>query len=141
LPHGRRAIVDALRATILQHLDPGIEEGMQYGMIGYYVPHSRYPAGYHCDPQQPLPFAGIASQKNYVAVHLSRVSMDPDGLDKVVEEWNAAGKRLDMGAACVRIKKLEDAALDAIGNAVGRMGLERFLAVYEASKPVPKKKR
>src|SRR4051812_24463966 len=78
LPADRRAAIQAVREVIRQNLDADYEEGMQYGMIGYYVPHRVFPAGYHCDPQQPLPFAGIASQKGYMAVYLMCVYGDGD---------------------------------------------------------------
>ena len=73
LPPDRREAVDAIRDVILANLDPAFEEGIQYGMIGYYLPHSAYPAGYHCDPRQPLPYAGLASQKNHLSMYIMMV--------------------------------------------------------------------
>src|SRR5688572_8959727 len=70
LPDDRRAAIEAVRKVIRKNLPKGYEEGMQYGMIGYHVPHKLYPPGYHCDPKQPLPFAALASQKNYMSVYL-----------------------------------------------------------------------
>jgi len=66
----RRTAIEAVRAVILKNLDKDFEEGIQYGMIGYYVPHRIYPAGYKCDPKQPLPFASLASQKNHMALYM-----------------------------------------------------------------------
>ena len=78
LPEDRRKAVEAVRQVVLKNLDKDFEEGMQYGMIGYYVPHRVYPAGYHCDPKQPLPFAGLASQKNHMALYLMCVYGESD---------------------------------------------------------------
>ena len=133
LPADRRAAIEAVRAVILRHLDPGYEEGMQYGMIGYYVPHARFPAGYHCDPKQPLPFAGLASQKNHMSVYLMGVYSD--GKDSMSnwfrEAWRDTGKKLDMGKCCVRFKKLENVALDVIGEAIRRMPVKTYIDYYQ----------
>src|SRR5258708_4649818 len=106
LPEDRRAAISAVRDAILKNLPKGYEEGMQYGMIGYYVPHSVFPAGYHCDPKQPLPFAHLASQKNYMAVYLMGVYGDSPHSKWFVDAYKRTGKKLDMGKACVRFKKL-----------------------------------
>lgn len=131
LPEDRRAAISAVRDVILKNLDKGFEEGMQYGMIGYYVPHSIYPAGYHCDPKQPLPFASLASQKNHMSVYLMSVYFEGDGEDRFRREWAKSGKKLDMGKSCVRFKKLEDAALDVIGAAIRRISVGRYVEMYE----------
>ncbi|MBK8264933.1 MAG: DUF1801 domain-containing protein [Nannocystis sp.] len=137
LPEERRRALSALRETILANLDADIEEGVQYGMIGYYVPHRIYPAGYHCDPKQPLPFAGIASQKNHMSLYLSCVyEGDGDGeaaaeLAWLREAWAKAGKRLDMGKACVRFKKLEDLPLEVIAALLRRVTAAVFVKRYE----------
>lgn len=137
LPEERRRALSALRETILANLDADVEEGVQYGMIGYYVPHRIYPAGYHCDPKQPLPFAGIASQKNHMSLYLSCVyEGDGDGeasaeLAWLREAWAKAGKRLDMGKACVRFKKLEDLPLEVIAALLRRVTAAVFVERYE----------
>ena len=118
LPEDRRKALKAVRAVILENLSPGYEEGIQYGMIGYYVPHSVFPPGYHCDPKQPLPFAGLASQKNHMAIYLMAVYGDPK-LDAWFQKaWKATGKKLDMGKSCVRFKKLEDVPLKVLGQVI-----------------------
>ncbi len=139
LPEDRRHIVETVRKVFLDNLDAGYSESMQYGMIGYSVPHSVFPAGYHCNPKQPLPFAGIASQKNYVSVYLMGVYVgclgDAEGAEAkwFREAWAAAGKKkLDMGKSCVRIKKLEDVALDVIGESIRRMPSQRYIERYQA---------
>jgi uncharacterized protein YdhG (YjbR/CyaY superfamily) len=133
LPEDRRDAIQAVRKTILKNLPNGYEEGMQYGMIGYYVPHSIYPDGYHCDPKQPLPFASLASQKNHMAVYLVCIYADPEQVDWFVNAWKATGKKLDMGKSCVRFKKIEEVPLDVIGKAVKRVPVKRFIDFYETA--------
>ena len=132
LPEDRRAAISAVRDVILKNLDPIFEEGMNYGMIGYYVPHSVYPAGYHCDPSKPLPFAGLASQKQHMSVYLMSAYGDKGEYVKLVEGFKKAGKKIDMGACCVRFKKLEDLPLDVIGAAVKRVPAKTYIERYEA---------
>lgn len=132
LPADRREALQAVRAAILKNLPKGYEEGMQYGMIGYYVPHSVYPPGYHCDPKQPLPFAGMASQKNHMSLYLMCVYSDPGHQAWFRKAWAAAGKKLDMGKACVRFKKIDDVPLKVIGEAVKRVPAKKFIEHYES---------
>jgi len=138
LPEDRRAAIDAVRQVILKNLDGGYEEGMQYGMIGYYVPHRVYPKGYHCDPKQPLPFAALGSQKNYMALYLMSVycgcadgSAGGKHADWFREAWAKTGKKLDMGKSCIRFKKVEDLALDVIGEAVRRVPAAKYIRFCE----------
>jgi hypothetical protein len=147
LPAERRAALQAVREVFLANLPAGYEEGMQYGMIGYYVPHSVYPAGYHCDPQQPVPFGGMASQKNHMSLYLMCIYGDAAQRAWFEKAWRASGKKLDMGKACVRFKQVEDLPLDVIGEAVRRVPVKKFLAFYEETlakgkrgKPAAKKK-
>ena len=153
LPADRRAAIEAVRAVILKNLDALYEEGMQYGMIGYYVPHSVYPPGYHCDPKQPLPFICLASQKNYMSVYLGCV-YGPEQEKPFREAWAKTGKKLDMGKSCVRFRKVDDLALDVIGDAIRHLSARKFIDYYEsviqtslrrrsprtATKPAKKKK-
>ncbi len=140
LPEDRREALQAVRKVILKNLPKGYEEGIQYGMIGYFVPHSIYPDGYHCDPKQPLPFGGLASQKNHMSMYLFCLYCDPEGKDRFVREWKATGKKLDMGSSCIRFKKLEDVPLDVLGAAIKRTPVKDFIAVYEANTKRPTKK-
>jgi len=136
LPADRRAAISALREVILKNLPRGYEEGMAYGMIGYHVPHSVYPPGYHCDPRQPLPFAALASQKNHMALYLMCMYSEPEFEKWFRGAWAERGKRLDMGKSCVRFKKLEDVPLDVIGAAIKKVPAKRFIEYYErAIKP------
>ena len=114
LPADRREALQAVRQVILANLDADYEEGMQYGMIGYYVPHRVFPDGYHCDPKQPLPFAGLASQKGHLSLYLM-TTYSPQGHaggDWFRKAWLATGRKLDMGKACVRFQKADDVARD-----------------------------
>ncbi|MEP0847662.1 MAG: DUF1801 domain-containing protein [Phycisphaerae bacterium] len=132
LPADRRAAIEAVRDVILTNLGKGYVECMQYGMIGYCVPHSVYPPGYHCDPRQPLPFAGLASQKNYMSLYLGCVYMDAKRSEWFRTAWTATGRKLDMGKACIRFRKLEDVPLEVVGQAVAGAPVDEFIAQYEA---------
>ncbi len=136
LPEDRRAAIAAVRKAILKSLDKGYQETMQYGMIGYSVPHSIYPAGYHCDPKQPLPFASLASQKNHMAVYLMCMYGHPTHEKWFRAEWEKSvkagrAKKLDMGKSCIRFKKLEDIDLDLIGEAISRVSVKELIKFYE----------
>ena len=133
LPEDRRLAISAIRKVILQNLQAGFEEGMQYGMIGYYVPHSLYPAGYHCDPKQPLPYAALASQKNYMSLYLMGCYGNEGEENWVRDQFKQAGKKLDMGKSCIRFKKLEDLPLEVIGEAFRRNSVANYIARFEAA--------
>ena len=134
LPPDRREALQAVRAVIRKNLDKQYSEGMQYGMIGYCVPHSVFPAGYHCDPKQALPFAGLASQKGYMSLYLMCAYGDSQHAKWFKDAWARTGKRLDMGKACIRFKKVEDLALDVIGEAIRRVPAKKWIEHYEASR-------
>jgi hypothetical protein len=129
----RRAAVEAVRQVILKNLDKDYAEGIQYGMIGYYVPHRVYPAGYHCDPRQPLPFAALASQKNYMSIYLMCTYGNSDHAKWFKDAWARTGKKLDMGKSCIRFKKLDDLALDVIGEAIKRVPARKYVEYCEAA--------
>jgi hypothetical protein len=132
LPEERRSAIEAVRKVILANLGEGYEEGMQYGMIGYYVPHRLYPAGYHADPKQPLPFVALASQKNAMSLYLGVYAEST--LDTWFRSaWKKTGKKLDMGKSCIRFKRVDNLALDVIAEAVRRMPLDAFVRMYETS--------
>jgi hypothetical protein len=132
LPADRRAAIEAVRQVIIKNLRPGYEEGMQYGMIGYYVPHRVYPPGYHCDPKQPLPFAGLASQKNHMSIYLMCIYGNPGHEAWFRAAWAKTGKKLDMGKSCVRFRRIDDVALEVIGEAIRRVPAKTFIAHYES---------
>tara|TARA_Y100001933_G_scaffold153672_1_gene152036 strand:- start:401 stop:1084 length:684 start_codon:yes stop_codon:yes gene_type:complete len=144
LPKDRRDAIQAIRRTINARRDKRLKEGIQYGMLGWCVPHTVYPAGYHCDPSQPLPFASVASQKNHIGIYLFCLYTDEAEQARFVKAWKATGKKLDMGKSCIRIKKIEDVPLDVLGDAIERMTCEKFIKVYDqrwggAAKPSAKK--
>ena len=141
LPPERRRAMAKIRATIRKNLPKGYKEDMQYGMIGYFVPHSAYPEGYHCDPTQPLPFLSIASQKNYMALHLFCIYLDPKAKASFIKAWKASGCKLDMGAACVRFKSIDDVPLDVVGDAVAAIPMDAFIKKYETTLPASVKKK
>jgi hypothetical protein len=131
LPPDRRVAIQAVRKVILENLPQGYEEMMQYGMIGYAVPLSIYPPGYHCQKNMPLPYAALASQKNYMSLYLCNIYGH-----KPTEQWfrkayKASGKRLDMGKSCVRFKKVEDLPLDVIGQAIARTSVKQYIDFCE----------
>ncbi len=133
LPEDRRKAIKAVRDTIVKNLPKGYKECVAYGAIGYVVPHSVYPAGYHCDPKQPLPFAGLASQKNYMTINLMCIYNDPEHEDWFRNAWLASGKKLNMGKSCVRFKKLEDVPLKVVGDAIRKVPVKKFIKYYESA--------
>lgn len=135
LPPDRRAAISAVRDTIVKNLDKDYEETMGYGMISYVVPHRVHPAGYHCDPKQPMPFACLASQKNHMAVYLMS-TCDPTSQEgqSFLKAWAKTGKKLDMGKCCIRFKKLEDLPLEVIGEAIRRVPAKKWIAIYERAR-------
>jgi len=130
LPPDRRAALEAVRRVIRKNLDKNYVEIMSYGMIAWCVPHSIYPQGYHCNPKQALPFAALASQKNYMSVYLSTY-LSPSEDAWFQAAWKKSGKKLDMGKCCVRFKKVEDLALDVIGESIRRMPAKAYIELYE----------
>ena len=132
LPADRRAALQAVREVFLRNLDQDYEEGMQYGMIGYYVPHRVYPAGYHCDPRLPLCFAGLSSQKHYMSLYLMSVYGEGDHWNWFQQAWAKTGKKLDMGKCCVRFKKVDDLALDVIAEVLRRTPARKYIEHYES---------
>jgi Domain of unknown function (DU1801) len=131
LPADRRAAIATMRETILANIDRTFEEGMQYGMIGYYVPHRVFPAGYHCDPKQPLPFTCLASQKNHMSLSVMALYKGGDLEAWFRKAWVATGKKLDMGACCIRFKKVDDVPLDLVAQLLRKVSAKDYIANYE----------
>jgi hypothetical protein len=127
LPVERREIIIQVRNVILKNLPTGFEESIQYGMIAYVVPLSVLPHTYN---GQPLQLAALASQKNYMSLYLMAVYGDPALNEWFITQYQASGKKLDMGKSCVRFKKIEDLPLDLIGNVIGKVSLEKYVARY-----------
>ena len=134
IPQERQAVMQQLRDVIKINLPDGFEETMSYGMIGYVVPHSLYPDGYHCDPKLPLPFMNIASQKNFIAVYHSGIYADPDVMQWFVNEYPKYVKtKLDMGKSCIRFKKPDQIPLQLIGELATKMTPKQWINMYEAN--------
>lgn len=133
LPADRKKIIEELRKVIRKNLPKGFSEGMGYGMMGWSVPHSLYPPGYHCTPELPLPFIGIASQKNFVAVYHMGIYADAKLLKWFTGEWQKhSAKKLDRGKSCLRFKKPEDVPLKLIGELASKMTPQEWINCYES---------
>lgn len=129
----RKEIIAAMRDTVRKNLPKGFQEEMSYGMIGFVVPHSLYPSGYHCDPKLPLPFISIASQKSHIGFYHMGMYADQQLLDWFTAEWpNYSKKKLDMGKSCIRFKKPEDIPLDLIAELVKKMNPKDWINLYES---------
>lgn len=132
LPEERKAAMTELRKIILKKLPKGFKETMSYGALGYVVPHSLYPGGYHCDPKLPLPFLSIASQKNFIAVYHMGIYADPELLKWFTTEYaKATTGKLDMGKSCIRFKKPEQIPFKLIGELASKMNPGDWIALYE----------
>jgi uncharacterized protein YdhG (YjbR/CyaY superfamily) len=132
LPIERQEAMKELRAVIKKNLPKDFKEEMSYGMVGYVVPHTLYPAGYHCDPKLPLPFMNIASQKNFIAVYHMGIYADPQLLEWFVNEFpNHSKAKLDMGKSCIRFKKPEQIPFALIGELATKMTTTQWIALYE----------
>lgn len=129
--HQREAIV-LLRKTILDNLPKGFAEEMSYGMIGYVVPHSIYPKGYHCDPKLPLPFLAAAAQKNFIAFYHMGIYSSPDLLTWFTEEYPKHSKlKLDMGKSCIRFKNVNQIPYELIGELIRKVEVAGWIGLYE----------
>lgn len=132
LPEERISAMKMLRETIKKNIPEGFEEMMNYGMIGYVVPHSIYPDGYHCTPELPLPFMNIASQKNFIALYHSGIYANEDLLNWFVEEYPKHVKtKLDMGKSCIRFKKPDQIPFKLIAELSQKMTVKDWVEIYE----------
>jgi len=133
LPEERRRAVAGIRDAILENLPGGFEELISYRMIGYVVPHTVYPAGYHPDPSLPLPFINLASQRHHVALYHMGLYADPGLLEWfLVEYGRVCSRKPDMGKSCVRFRKMEGIPFGLIGELAGKMAVHEWVALYEA---------
>lgn len=132
IPEERKEAFQKLRKTILDNMPSELEECISYGMIGFVVPHSLYPAGYHCDPKLPLPFVSLASQKNFIALYHMGIYAKKELLDWFVAEFpKHSSKKLDMGKSCIRFKKPEDIPFELIGQLMQKMTAQDWIETYE----------
>ena len=134
VPPERQEAMNKMRKIILKNLPKGFKEEMSYGNIGYVVPKSKYPAGYHCDPQLPLPFMGLASQKNSINLYHMGIYADPKLLKWFTDAHaKASRKKMDMGKSCIRYKKSEDIPFDLIGELVSKITMDDWINLYETT--------
>lgn len=131
LPTERQTVIQKLRETIINSLPQGFEETISYGMIGYVVPLSTFPAGYHCDPKLPLPFINLASQKNFIALYHMGIYADDNLLNWFTSEYPKYCKtKLDMGKSCIRFKKMEDIPYQLISELCSKISVEKWIEGY-----------
>ena len=135
LDDDRKKIIKKLRSVIKKKLPKGFKEEMNYGMIGYVVPHKIFPEGYHCDPKLPLPFLNIANQKNFIGFyHMGLYSM-PKLLKWFQDEFpKRSSRKLDMGKSCVRFKHFDDIPYDLLGELVAKVSVEEWIEFYQKSR-------
>ena len=132
LPPDRQAAIHQLRGVINASLPAGFEERMSYGMLGWVVPHSLYPAGYHCSPELPLPFLNLASQKNFIALYHMGIYADDKLLAWFQEAYaQAIPTKLDMGKSCIRFKRMDRIPFDLIGELASKMPPSDWVGMYE----------
>ena len=132
LPEERKLPMSTLRNIIKNNIPDGFEEVMSYGMIGYVVPKSVYPNGYHCNPKLPLPYINIGSQKNFIVLHHLGIYGSTEILDWFVSEYPKHAKhKLDMGKGCVRFKKVNEIPYLLIEELIKKISLEKYIAQYE----------
>jgi hypothetical protein len=142
-----RPTIEAFRKVLTSNLDPGFEEGLQYGMLAYFVPHRLYPPGYHPNPKEPLPFVSLAAQKNHFSLYLMGLYVGARDEHGETEEskwlraaWAKTGKKLDLGKSCLRFKALGDVPLEVLAQSIKRISLSKYVARYEAEKKMSSKK-
>jgi hypothetical protein len=140
LPPERAAQLRPVRAAINRALPKGYQEGIQYGMIGWYVPKSIYPGGYAANPKEPLPFASLAAQKNHNALYLMCVYGDGETAASFKKAWAKTGKKLDMGKSCVRFESADELALDVIASTIKSMTVKKYTAAVEKAVAARKKR-
>lgn len=134
VPEDRQKAMAKLRSVIKKNLPKGFKEGMGYGMMGWSVPHSIYPAGYHCNPKDPLPFMGIASQKNSINLYHMGIYANPKLLKWFQDAHaKASPKKLDMGKSCIRYKKPEDIPFELIGELASKITPQEWIEMYESA--------
>ncbi|MCS3531525.1 DUF1801 domain-containing protein [Chryseobacterium sp. JUb7] len=132
IPEERQAVFKKMFDIINENLPQGFQQGISYGMIGWDVPLETYPEGYHCTPGSPLPFMGLASQKNFIALYHMGMYAKPELLNWFVEEFPKHSKRkLDMGKSCVRFKKMEDIPFGLLAEMAEKMTVEEWISIYE----------
>lgn len=132
LPEDRKIAIEKLRKTVISNLPEGFIEEMSYGMLGYIVPHSIYPKGYHCKPNLPLPFINIASQKNFIGFYHMGIYVNSELLNWFVLEYSKLIKsKIDMGKSCIRFKKMDEIPYELLGELVSKIAVSDWISIYE----------
>lgn len=132
IPENQLEVFNTIRETILQNLPDGFQECISYGMIGYVIPHSIYPNGYHCNPKLPLPFASIASQKNNITIHHMGLYADSEIANWFVQEFpKFSSQKPDMGKGCIRFKKWNEIPYELIGLLFTKISVQDWISLYE----------
>lgn len=132
VPEDRLEAFNKLHTVIVENLPEGFEPAISYGGLGYVVPHSIYPGGYHCKPIEPLPFAGIASQKKSINFYHMAMYTDQKILDWFLAEYPKHTKqKLDMGKSCIRFKKFNEIPFELIGELMKKMSVQEWIDIYE----------
>lgn len=127
----RRAAISVVRKIILKNLPKGYNEGMHHGVIGYYIPLEKYPGTYN---KQPLEYAALASQKNYMSLYLNNVYGDKDIYGWFIKRYQSTGKRMDIGKSCIRFKRIDDLPLGLVAETIAKTPVEEFIRLYEKSR-------
>ncbi|MBC8311450.1 MAG: DUF1801 domain-containing protein [Candidatus Marinimicrobia bacterium] len=132
IPEDRKIVLTKIRKLLRHNIPTGFEETLGYGMPAYVVPHSIYPAGYHCDPKLPLPFINFASQKNFVAFYHMGIYAKPTLLNWFVDEYpKYCNTKLDMGKSCIRFKKMENIPFELLAELATKMTVDEWVSIYE----------
>lgn len=132
IPEERKEAFNKLHQTIVDNLPKGFEPGISYGMLGYVIPHELYPAGYHCKPSEPLPFASLASQKNSINFYHMGIYLDSALMEWFVAEFpKHSSQKLDMGKSCIRFKKWDQIPFELMGQLMQKMTAAQWIALYE----------
>lgn len=141
LPDDRKEVMNQLHKAIVKNLSAGFEAIMNYGMISYVVPHSLYPAGYHCKPSDPLPFMSLASQKNHISVYHMGVYAEQKLMDWLKKEYpKYSNRKLDIGKSCLRFKNPEDVPIKLIGELAAKISVKKWIELYESQLKMARKK-
>jgi uncharacterized protein YdhG (YjbR/CyaY superfamily) len=141
LPEDKKALVEKLRSVIGASVAPEFEEAISYKTLGWVVPHSRFPSGYHCEPKEAVPFVNVGATKSGISLYLFCLYTNSDLVEQFQSEWKAGGRKLDMGKSCIRIKKEADVDFDLIARTLKSITYEDFMARYIASIPEAAKKK
>jgi len=133
LPEDKQTPILKIRKAILNSIPKGFQEELNYGMIGYVVPHSIYPAGYHCDTKLPLPFINLAAQKNSISLYHMGIYANTELMNWFVKEYpKHSTQKLDMGKSCIRFKNMEQIPFELIGELCSKISVEQWIAIYES---------